>query len=666
MVSVVVLAVSGAGCFAQTDGLPCGYSSFVGEISAHGGDELIVSQDHLYAVTGSGLYLYDVQDPGSPKMLGSLEFMFGLSDGVLVDDWVVGLTFRKLVAINISDPAQPFIDGSIEFDDDVLQVEVSGDYAYVSSDDEAEIHVVDLSSMFFPMLAGTIELEDFCTDMQARDGLLSVYDSGFGLRVFDLVDGAMPAQIGAIDQPGVNATIEWHGDRLYMMGSLGGLQVVDLDDPTAPVIEQWLYPDYGIGGLFEVGDRVFAPVGGVVRELDLQSGAGFASVISSRYGTSSIEHAGETMYIGGINGIQLVDIPSLPRSPIVYEDAYRVTSPGNVVADDGYVYVSDMREGFSVWDMREPETPELVSTIDTLSLDAILTKKGDAMYVLQRHLPPALFDVSDPASPVEVGSLGLESVMGVEYLGVFGDLLFASEYDGARLYDVSDPFSPVLLSELETTMYPQWAAREGDRLYVIGGVNGIDVFDISDPTQPVFVLNHPVSSLLESVHVQGGIVFTEDYASHPLSVVRAFDFTDLADVQQVGVFEPQIRERVDHVRLEDGVLYLHDGANTFMVDVSDPSAMHEIGFIVGDGIFAVDDGLLYGFDGFSVRVLDVSTRCGACPGDLNGDGALNFFDVSAFLVAYQAQGPVADWNGDGSWDFFDVSGFLQDYLAGCP
>ena len=55
-----------------------------------------------------------------------------------------------------------------------------------------------------------------------------------------------------------------------------------------------------------------------------------------------------------------------------------------------------------------------------------------------------------------------------------------------------------------------------------------------------------------------------------------------------------------------------------------------------------------------------------CAADLNGDGALNFFDVSAFLVAYTALDPVADFNGDGSFDFFDVSAFLTAYNAGCP
>ena len=55
-----------------------------------------------------------------------------------------------------------------------------------------------------------------------------------------------------------------------------------------------------------------------------------------------------------------------------------------------------------------------------------------------------------------------------------------------------------------------------------------------------------------------------------------------------------------------------------------------------------------------------------CVADLNGDGALNFFDVSAFLTAFGNMDPVADFNGDGSFNFFDVSAFLTAFSAGCP
>jgi hypothetical protein len=47
-------------------------------------------------------------------------------------------------------------------------------------------------------------------------------------------------------------------------------------------------------------------------------------------------------------------------------------------------------------------------------------------------------------------------------------------------------------------------------------------------------------------------------------------------------------------------------------------------------------------------------------------GELNFFDVSAFLTAYNAMDPAADFNDDGEWNFFDVSAFLSAYNAGCP
>ncbi|GEM_PF-3999041 len=49
-----------------------------------------------------------------------------------------------------------------------------------------------------------------------------------------------------------------------------------------------------------------------------------------------------------------------------------------------------------------------------------------------------------------------------------------------------------------------------------------------------------------------------------------------------------------------------------------------------------------------------------CAADLNEDGSVDFFDVSALLTQ------SVDYNGDTSFDFFDISAFLQDLAAGCP
>ncbi|MEM9373937.1 MAG: GC-type dockerin domain-anchored protein [Planctomycetota bacterium] len=56
-----------------------------------------------------------------------------------------------------------------------------------------------------------------------------------------------------------------------------------------------------------------------------------------------------------------------------------------------------------------------------------------------------------------------------------------------------------------------------------------------------------------------------------------------------------------------------------------------------------------------------------CPADVAAPfGALNFFDVSAFINAFVAQDPSADFLVDGVFNFFDVSAYITSFSAGCP
>jgi hypothetical protein len=56
-----------------------------------------------------------------------------------------------------------------------------------------------------------------------------------------------------------------------------------------------------------------------------------------------------------------------------------------------------------------------------------------------------------------------------------------------------------------------------------------------------------------------------------------------------------------------------------------------------------------------------------CPADLTEDGQLNFFDVAAFIAAYNAQSPDADLAAPfGVLNFFDVAAYIALYNAGCP
>ena len=54
------------------------------------------------------------------------------------------------------------------------------------------------------------------------------------------------------------------------------------------------------------------------------------------------------------------------------------------------------------------------------------------------------------------------------------------------------------------------------------------------------------------------------------------------------------------------------------------------------------------------------------PADINQDGLLDFFDISAFLTAFSTADPIADLSGDSIFDFFDISILLQAFASGCP
>jgi hypothetical protein len=56
---------------------------------------------------------------------------------------------------------------------------------------------------------------------------------------------------------------------------------------------------------------------------------------------------------------------------------------------------------------------------------------------------------------------------------------------------------------------------------------------------------------------------------------------------------------------------------------------------------------------------------GACEGDWDGDGVIDFNDLLAFLNDYNAQAPRADVNGDGTIDFNDFLAFLNLYNTPC-
>jgi len=70
-------------------------------------------------------------------------------------------------------------------------------------------------------------------------------------------------------------------------------------------------------------------------------------------------------------------------------------------------------------------------------------------------------------------------------------------------------------------------------------------------------------------------------------------------------------------------------------------------------------------NGGSVFLFTVESVCD-CATDFNGDHQINFFDIVAFLAAFNAGDLAADFRADGVLNFFDIVDYITLFNNGCP
>lgn len=107
---------------------------------------------------------------------------------------------------------------------------------------------------------------------------------------------------------------------------------------------------------------------------------------------------------------------------------------------------------------------------------------------------------------------------------------------------------------------------------------------------------------------------------------------------------------------------VHSSTPDWTFDASQVGTSLAFGDLNGDGL----GDLVVGYSGDTcIRVFFQIPQ--ACDADIDGNGLLNFFDVSGYLALYNAQDAAADLASPfGVFNFFDISAYLALYNAGCP
>lgn len=120
----------------------------------------------------------------------------------------------------------------------------------------------------------------------------------------------------------------------------------------------------------------------------------------------------------------------------------------------------------------------------------------------------------------------------------------------------------------------------------------------------------------------------------------------------------------------DAFVWTPDGGMVKAVDYLAARGVVVSGVQIREAGAVSPDGSTLAFIGLDSesRFRTVLVRFGTgCRADFDDNGLLNFFDISAFIAAYQASDAAADLaEPSGVFNFFDVSAYLALYNAGCP
>jgi hypothetical protein len=334
------------------------------------------------------------------------------------------------------------------------------------------------------------------------------------LAVLTTVDAGHPRLIGTVTVPDIVRGVVLDGRFAYVtVGSCrsgpmlcwGGLEVVDLVDPTSPVrIDALLHANVPTEVQL-VDDHVYYVTGGLYPQLHIVD-------VSNPW--HPVDHPSESVDVARVQHVQVA----------------RREATGRV-----YAYLAEQFGRIQIVDVTDVEMPVVAGIVETGATNpdvAFVEAPGvgrtylyltDWPYEEPDAIPRLrVVDVTDPVAPTLV--TGVPTV--ARSLGVtpMPGLALIRTDAGLQLFDTADPALPVAREVLSATLTTR-AATLDPRHALIGTVSGLDVVDLPEIADPKLVPSLATVDHAGGAALAGELLFTPGAPDGP----RRIDVIDVAD-----------------------------------------------------------------------------------------------------------------------------------------
>jgi hypothetical protein len=541
-----------------------------------------VSGDRAYVATGDDIVILDIADPASPRLLGHCAVPGGAFRLDLQGTWIytVGYARTSLSVVDVSDPATPEV--VFEFSDGVdttTSVSAEGPVLCVST--LLLLHVFDISNPAAPQWVSQYSPAGgwypYMLDVEIVGNSAFVGRDSFD--IVDLSDPLHPVSTGGCPTPGSCSSVAVHGSWAAAACSSAGVQLIDVTNPTNPVLRGTFdTPVDAIGVTFSGDGRLLvADRSGGVLELDISDPDALTEIRTHDTPGESYEvvMAGNTGFVAdGVSGLQALWIQGTSRPALSAADL--AFAPSRVEVAGDRVLAMDVSAGVHVYPVgaspsgqpcarletagssyrgmwalsrfalvtSESFAAGTLAIYDVADLDGIqqsttswlhsnpagcilVTAAGAQVYVADFDRGFLVLDIADPAQPRITSVTGARDYFWAAGMDMAAQRVYVTSYIVVRTFDVSRPDLPRLMGEYTGSGGDTFAscAVSGTRLYVANGALGVLVLDVSNPSAPALLTTYTLAREAAGVRCRGNLLLVADGTYG----VKLVDITDPMD-----------------------------------------------------------------------------------------------------------------------------------------
>lgn len=463
--------------------------------------DLAIVNNVAYIATGfsfSPLLTLDVSNPANPTVLNtsSIPSLRGAL-GVFVANKRAYLAAGDdgLFVLDVSKPQQPpQVLGQIGLLGRLKDVFVDGNLAYAVNYD-GTLHIIDVSSSRTPRLVTSYDTPGNSWDVRVVDQRAYVADGIAGLQILNVKNRRRPIKLGSY--------AAWSAEQIDVVGTRGyvsggaSMQIVDLARPAQPQLLGRLDLRGWAVDTAVVGNRAYVArqgrfngasfIDGGLEVVDVSDPTRPRSLGSVPLASANaVQAAGNYVYVVGEGGLFIFDA-SNPAAPV---ELSHVSFPGgfDIEVVDNRAYIagaSGPSDGLAIYDVSNPAAPTLLGGDFSMFRARTVAVAGQRAFVGGGDQFRA-YDVSDPAHPTFQGIYflrdGSAHVTDLAVDGIIAYVVGESLNDGTiEIVDVSKTNSalgPTYLSEVPMSGLNRGLQLDGRLAYVAAAQTGLQVLRI--------------------------------------------------------------------------------------------------------------------------------------------------------------------------------------------